>query len=78
MGRKRVAYVCIAITGIVFFLVFVPFVNPFQAGMDICPHSLLSHTAFFRVSITYLYFRFGGVYWGGGGVGYNFYTGYFC
>lgn len=76
MRRKGAAYVGIAITAVVLFLVFAPVVNPIQAGMDICPHSDLSANVFIRVSITYLYFRFGGVYWGG--VGYNFYSGYFC
>lgn len=73
---KQLVYFSIPAVAVLLFLVLAPVASPAQFGMDICPSGLISHNAFFRVSITYLYFRFGGVYWGG--VGYNFYTGYFC
>lgn len=74
MNRKRVVYVSIAGVAIVLFLVLAPVAVPSQFGVDICPLNSLAYTPY--VSITYLLFRFGGVYQGG--LGYHFYVSSFC
>lgn len=74
MNRKRVAYVGVAVIAAVLFLVLAPVAVPSQFGVDICPlNSLISVP---HVSITYLYFRFGGVYTAG--YGYHLYASSFC
>jgi hypothetical protein len=74
MKRKRVAYVGVAIIAAVLFFVLAPVANPSQFGADICPHSSLSSIPY--VSITYLYFKFGGVY--AASYGYHLDAGSFC
>lgn len=74
MNKRRVAYVSVVVIAIVLFLVLAPVAVPSQFGVDICPLNSLAYTPY--VSMTYLLFRFGGVYQGG--FGYHVYTSSFC
>ena len=63
----------VGITMVALFFVFAPVVNPYQFGVDICPRDLIAQP---YVSISYFFFRFGGVYFVG--LGYHFFVSPFC
>jgi hypothetical protein len=67
--RTRAWLVLAVVVPVAFFL-FAPVIS----GVDICPNGLLAGAP--HISISYYYFKFGGIY--EEGVGYFFFTGPIC